>query len=190
MKLTATKLGGLVLAGVLAFGPGSMLEAATVSFSALIPSTLNPLADTKSAGVIENNPTDQVSVRLGPRGNNVAPYTSVDGGGFASYKLGMADALTFVWGTPDTYNFLDFYLNNVLVDTVGGFGSGSNVGAPTATVTNIVGGFFNRVVFRSDQIAFEYDSVSVNAVPVPAAGGLLLLGLGGLGLLMRRKSSV
>lgn len=190
MKLTKTKLAGVLLAGVLAIGPWAAVEAATVSFSALIPSTLNPLADTKSAGVMENDPFDQIGVRLGPRGNNVAPYTSVEGGGFASYKLGLANALTFVWGTPDTYNFLDFYLGSALVDTVGGFGSGSNVGAPTATVTNINGGLFDRVVFRSDQIAFEYDSVSVSAVPVPAAGGLLMLALGGLGLLMRRKNSV
>ena len=42
---------------------------------------------------------------------------------------------------------------------------------------------------RNDSLGALIDNVAIAAVPVPAAGGLLLLGLGGLAALRRRKAA-
>ena len=56
-------------------------------------------------------------------------------------------------------------------------------------ISNLLnGGVFNKVTFISDgSNAFEFDNVSANAVPIPAALPLFGTGLGLLGLLARRR---
>ena len=112
-------------------------------------------------------------------------------------------SLTMLWGSVDSYNYLTFM----------GLGSGGSVqvsgtevasaigsacGAPvnfacTALLTfsvkddNGADTTFSSLEFYSDgQQAFEF---ALSAVPVPAAGFLLVGGLGALAAFKRRKSA-
>ena len=62
-------------------------------------------------------------------------YNSVEAGGFAKYIFsGTQYLLSFVWGSPDTYNSIEFYLGGVSVDALNGLGNGQNLANPYATV--------------------------------------------------------
>ena len=181
-----------VLAAVVAFAPMAV-SAATVSFSAL-PATVSDNPDPTASLLTSLHVTDSVSgVRLSPyEGTSFAgtAYTSVSAGGFAEYALGgVKKMISFVWGSPDSYNSVEFLLGGILQDTLTVSNAGANLANPFATVSNIDGGMgFDSIVFRSSQNAFEYGNLTA-AVPLPA-GGLLLAGaFGGLGAIRRRRKS-
>lgn len=93
-----------------------------------------------------------------------------------------------LWGSVDSYNFLDFYDGDELVGTI----SGSDVTASANGDQGTQGTFyvnilsdetFTRVVARSNGYAFEFDNVAFNAEnPVPAPATLSLMGLALLGI--------
>lgn len=87
-----------------------------------------------------------------------------------------------LWGSVDTYNYLSFYKNNVLVGVV----NGSQVNSPAngnqfaqgTTYVNIFTDGYDKVVATSDpSYAFEFDNVAYG-IPEPAA----MLAWGVLGL--------
>lgn len=192
MLTLTSRIGALAAAAALAIGLAGAAPAATLSFGALPASAVaNPLATTKSGTVIENSATDATNVRLGPWGGT-GVYTSVSRG-FATYDFGsVLKTLSFVWGTPDTFNSVQFYLGGVLVDTVLGFGNGKNIALPTVTISDIGAMGFDMVKFVSTKTAFEFSNITASTpapIPVPAAGLMLLAGVGGLAALRRRKAA-
>lgn len=151
----------------------------------------NPAATATTGTVFENVTGSIGGLRRTPwEGTALAAtglYTSVSRGGSATYDFGSArSALSFLWGSPDTYN-------NLVIELSGGGGSttinGAAVQPPVAVGANFVTisgiGMFDTVTFKSGGNAFEYANVA--AVPLPAAGLLLVGGLGALGLMGRRK---
>jgi hypothetical protein len=197
MLTLTSKFGALVASAVMALGLAGAAPAATVSFGALPALSVgNPLATATSGTVIENSANDVINQRLGPW-SGIPPvagvsqiYTSV-ANGYAEYSFGSTfQKLSFVWGTPDKFNTVRFYLGGVLVDTLAGFGNGNNVLNPTATVTKIGGGAgFDTVRFSSSAVAFEYSNISASVIPVPAAGLMLVTALAGMAVLRRRKAA-
>ena len=168
-------------------------SAATVSFSAATPTNApNPLASSISGTVLENTTGSVEGVKRSPFQGGAAfddnfAYTSVGGGASATFDFGFnSTGLSFIWGSPDTYNLLTFYDNGSTTgETLVFDNAGANLDNPFATITTALN--FDRVMFSSGSNAFEFAELSVAAVPVPASGLLLLSALGGIGLARRRK---
>lgn len=121
---------------------------------------------------------------------NIGTYTVVFANSTASYDLKPTDTISFVWGTPDSWNQLSFYDGATLVDSITGSSivTQSNVAGAYVTLSTALS--FDRVVFASQQNAFEYafpQEYVTSAVPVPAAGLLAMGGIAALAGLKRRR---
>jgi hypothetical protein len=140
-------------------------------------------------------------VQASPWGNSTSAYSVLNSGGgpdpsTATYNMA-ADTTTFsfLWGSPDSYNTVDFYS--------GADGTGMLEGSYTGTSSGISppatpGSGFDFVSFAAtggtigsvelldySTAAFEYSDVS--ATPLPNALPLFVGGLGLMALLIRRK---
>ncbi len=152
------------------------------------PRAANNGVDVPAAGAVPNWERIQY-YSVGSPAPNSAPSPAV-----LAYAA-QQSYLSILWGSIDTYNAVEFYLNGALQSTVTGGYLLANGGLPAASGAAFVhiAERFNEVRFYSnfgrnaDVPAFEFSNV-VAAVPVPA-GGLLLIGaLGLLGALRRRKT--
>lgn len=136
-----------------------------------------------------------------PNGADSTTYlTSGSAATFAGAQVemvfgGAQHYLGLLWGSVDTYNYLDFYGANGLIGTIGGGDvtatANGDQGAQGTYYVNITSdAAFTRVVARSNGYAFEFDNVAFSATsPVPEPLTLSLLGtaLLGLGVAARRR---
>ena len=101
-------------------------------------------------------------------------------------------SLSFLWGSPDTYNYVTLINQGtgatLVVSTL-------DLGAPDpftprkgATYVTVSGFAFDKVQFKSVAPAFEFANIA--AVPLPAAGLMLLGALAGLGAMRRRRAAI
>ena len=96
-------------------------------------------------------------------------------------------SLSFLWGSPDDFNHLFFYLDDVLVEEFTGTPITGSPSAGSKLVTFT--GLFDEVWFESrGSNAFEFANLTTTPVPLPAGAALILTGLGGLALMRRRKN--
>ena len=117
-----------------------------------------------------------------------APYSSVSGNAFAVFAFGTLQAsLSLIWGTPDTYNDLHFLRGSDIVATVNGSVIRALPG-PSTKWLEFTGVRFDGLKFTSGSInAFEFANTQTSPVPLPAAGWMLIAGLGALGAAARRR---
>jgi hypothetical protein len=139
-------------------------------------------------------------------GYGVNPYSSVQGGGTATFNTGLANALSLLWGSPDSYNTLQFWsgangtgsllysiIGTLLVQTYGH----DQVNVATTSL-------FQSVVLISGTNAFEFAGLSAscngvscrgdspNPTPIPGAAflmGSVLAGGAGFSAWRRRRKT-
>lgn len=170
-------------------------QAATVTVGPMpTESKLNP--DLIANGVVYHNmvgtrPGEAADPWAGTANEGIGYYTAVLANSSATFTEGLGKAISFIWGSPDAYNSVDFLNGGSVVDTATFTGPTSLV-----TVSNIAGGIFDAVRFVSGGNSFEFAVLDLDApepdvapVPVPAAGVMLLTAFGGVAALRRRKSA-
>ena len=179
----------------------------------------NPVPGGGSTGVFTLSITGTTAGARSPYEDNVdgnagAAYSALSqnsaGAGTATYNIsGGTTALSFLWGSPDDYNFIAFYTGyngtGSLISTTGansGYFTGTDLSCYATTCNRL---HWDEVVFSSDTLfrsfvlsdngtaAFEYGIPKINQeigiTPLPAALPLFGTAITGLGLLgwSRRK---
>ena len=201
------KMGTVAAASLAAVMAGMFVSPANAAVVKASTDTVLDLPITNGANLVDPTSTTG-SVRIDWVGNDLdgtppnsrspydgtgyvgtAVYHSVSAGATATYSFGTKQSsFAFMWGSPDSYNTLNFFLGAA---NVGSF-TGNSVIPPGTSglgfVDVVFSGLFDKVVFGSTgKDAFEFTNVSSTPVPLPAAAWLLLTGLGGLGVLGRRR---
>lgn len=177
------------------------LSAATVSvlgyvqgneiYSNIAPTSFTGSVFTDVSGTVKNLRRD---IYEGTAMANIGLYNSVSGGATMTYSLSGKSGSTFdfIWGTVDSYNYLT--LNNVgggkeviggqMVHALGKFKQGESNLIVQIRAENA----FESVTLSSKNNAFEHSFDQPAAIPVPAAGLLLLSALGGIAIARRKFS--
>lgn len=118
----------------------------------------------------------------------------------ASLAGSSIDYLGFYWGSIDTYNTFEFYSDDTLVKSITGEEIlnllGGEEGDKESDKSNVyvdinftVDEAFNRLRVISSGVAGEFDNIVVGLTNrnVPAPASLAFLGLGVMGLVLRKK---
>jgi len=137
-------------------------------------------------------------------------YVSVQQDSSAKWILGPSTSLSIVWGSPDNYNYIDFYSNSTgFLGTVNGHDNGVSPPGPNATGNTLVTisglGLFDYIIIRSPGTnAFEFSNLVSTCVgagcggpgpgetPIPGAAflmGSVLAGGAGFGAWRRRRKA-
>lgn len=138
----------------------------------------------------EDVQTGDVNGATDPRNTSGIEYFNLSAGGISAFVLSLSSSFQFLWGTPDSYNVVNFYKTGVgLVASITGDEIGPDFNNFFVSITTDTP--FDVVQFETSDDAFEFDNVSAVAVPLPAAGaGLpLLAGLVGFFAWRRRTAA-
>jgi hypothetical protein len=203
MKLNNTFAAALI-AGLCLTATADIADAASITVenkSVVTGAVDNPLA-TAMTGTVNQNVTGSITnQRLDPFAGTAlagSAYTSVQRNSSATYDFGgIQNAMSLLWGSPDEdvegRNKIEFYLGGALVDTVTAKLIEDTITNPAEFNTSFVTVFhlkFDTAVFSNNSAnAFEYGNLSVEPIPLPAAGWMLLAGVGGMAAMRRRKKA-
>lgn len=184
----------VAFASVLATSVGAVTLSSKDSVN--LPAVITPMpAADAIIGIVDEAATGTIpGLRRDPfEGTALAgtTYTSIQGDASASYLTGPANVVSFIWGSPDVYNVVEFKLAGALVGSFDGtMGVRPPNGIGFANVVLTTGFLFDEIVFSSiTNNAFEIANLSVGQVPLPAGVWLFISALGGLGLLARRRTA-
>ncbi|OAN58321.1 hypothetical protein A7X12_04485 [Sphingomonas sp. TDK1] len=149
---------------------------------------------TLSGGSVLSSSTGYAAMPVGTVGNFLAAGPTAGEPAILTFTPG-TKYLSFLWGSPDTYNrfTVNTSLGNTAIFTATGLGfsqSGGQQGFAQAVQfkTLSAGEYFTTVSFANSPSsnAFEVSNFR-SAVPEPAAWGMLILGFGAAGGVMRRR---
>jgi hypothetical protein len=133
-----------------------------------------------------------------PPPGDVTNYETVLSNGLATLATsGLLTSFSFYLGSPDAYNTVTFYGLGGYQQTLSGaaiLGAAVNADGDQGVGRRVSYDFgterVNRIVFASSGNSFEFDSLAGTvqaAVPEPATWGMMILGFGGIGALIRRR---
>lgn len=137
-------------------------------------------------------------VRKAPLGlSETDLYSVITKGGSAMIDFGQegVSSFSFLWGSPDAYNFVDIDTNGAFDTIYSGtllgaladpdFNSnGSNANTRVFTIAGTEGTLINSLTFRAEGVAFE---VAAAPIPEPETYALMLAGLGVVAFMARRR---
>lgn len=191
-------LAGLIAAGAVLCAGVSNAAVTLVSTDTVLPTPVIMAAPTSNSADFRLNyvgsdatfpPPNSRSPWEGTIYEATGPYNSVEAGGFAEYVFASVQSeFGLMWGSPDVYNTLEFFLGGASQGAFNGLTIATAAGVPVAVgfANAFFEGDFDTVRFTSTRFdAFEYSQVQ--PVPLPAAGWLFAAALGGMGLLARRR---
>jgi hypothetical protein len=142
------------------------------------------------AGIVMNNAPGSAMGLYAEPYNDTTNYMAVLGGSSETVTYGsLKSKLGLYWGSIDTYNVLTLYngVSSVVVP-VPPIADGNQASSDSNRYFVITGFDFNKVVFSSNGNSFEFDNVATG-VPEPATWVLMLIGLAGVGLAGRQRTS-
>jgi len=113
------------------------------------------------------------------------PQTSTATMSFA----GGATEVSFLWGSPDSYNVLEINGSAFNKTLLGTSLTGDRSIGVYLTIKADGGDMINSLTFKSNSNAFEVDNFRVTAVPEPGTYALMLAGLGALGFMAKRRKA-
>jgi len=176
-------------------------NATTVSIvnqdTTVLPGSSVVTAAASSTGDFIQSTTGTVTnSRVSPFGDTTSAYSvlsSTGAAGSATYNFAPGTtSLSFLWGSPDSYNSVMFFSGiggtGTLLATFTGSDltpSNPHFGFDLVTFLAAGGSFASVVLADSGQAAFEYANLA--AAPLPAALPLYAAGVGVIGLLARRR---
>lgn len=169
--------------------PGSIVNPAPSSISGSVLTEVGSVANEYRSPFEEFNHPGTITP-----GYESVPYTSIGsfGSGLSSATYNFAsamDTLVILWGSPDSYNTLNFWSGQGGTGTLLGSITGDKLAVQTYgydLVTFISALGFESVVLSSTNAAFEFADLQASA-PLPAALPLFATGLGVMGYLARRR---
>jgi hypothetical protein len=168
--LTLTDAG---LAGVANLSGGGEVLSASTPTAALPTNTAPPIST--SGNFLASGPSDN--------GNATLTFTTP------------TSQLSFLWGSPDTFNTLSIVTNNEGTITLSAAQAGvtpPNGDQQFAEYVDFIGTagtVIQSITFESTDNAFEVSNFAVSGVPEASTWAMMVLGFLGLGFLGYRKSS-
>jgi hypothetical protein len=201
----------LGLVGATALTIGSAASAA-ITIGSITPGT-NPYSGptptytfeagsqpTFTGGAITTGTTSAHAQPFGSSGNYyVAGPTDTSPGTINLTSFGDIFSISFLWGSVDDYNTLEFLAadGTTVLQSFGGLqifnpanGNQTDPNTNPVVLFNLTGtdvSAFSYLRLNSTTNAFEIDNLAINPVPEPATWALMLLGFGGIGMAMRRR---
>ncbi|HSH97165.1 MAG: PEP-CTERM sorting domain-containing protein [Methylophilaceae bacterium] len=134
---------------------------------------------------------------IGTSGYNTGSYTPGTVAGLGSITFAQAlTSLSFQWGSPDGYNTASFYSNGALLGSISGsevpsgYGNGDRSISAFVTFSAAASNPITNVVFTSSSNAFETANFSyvAAAVPEPETYLMMLMGIGLIGFMAKRRN--
>ena len=200
-----------ILAAALLSGLAALPAQATVtvigSVAGYVPQAGVVVAEFEGPSPIYSGPTyvgTTPGTRAAPLGDAtgygaVGPAPNITPATLDLSSFGTINTLSLYWGSIDQYNTITFYGTSGDIASFDGgdsliqpaTGSQTDTSANRTVTFSFTGGDQNAVKgvrFSSTEQAFEYDHVSIAAVPEPASWAMMLSGLGMIGFSMRRRS--
>ncbi len=191
LALTST---GALAAPIITFNQGSGAQIAGTTVFEDFEGIATGASIGTNAFAYDTSSSNGAIPAFGSTGN----YGSVLSGGSYSVAFSPSDVFSFVLGSLDTYNSLTLQFADTSsltydgAEIVGGLPPAN--GDQGASYTNGVVSYDTKggskivgAQFASSENSFEFDNLAISAVPEPATWGMMLLGFGAVGSVVRRR---
>jgi PEP-CTERM motif len=198
MTLTKTLLASAVALFALqahadiTFSSSSVVPAGAVTYGFELNETLPSFITLSGGAIFKDSDPGVGTITAKPPGAtgqwfSVGPSSPQTPTALMSFTGG-ATQVSFLWGSPDTYNQLMVNGSNFAKTLLETDLNGDRSIGVYLTITATGGDKINSLSFASNTNAFEMDNFRVTAVPEPETYALMLAGLAAVSFVARRRN--